>query len=212
MSRRLPQSFYARECLEVACDLVGKELVHGPVRLRITEVEAYRHGGDTANHCRFGRTARNAPMWGPPGHAYVYLCYGIHQMLNLVTDEDGRGAAVLVRAAELVAGEELVRERRRGLSGPQLLTGPGKVAGALGIDTAFSGRPLFALEGLQVHDAEPVRELLVGPRVGVGYAEPAHQRAPWRIAAAGTPWVSERRTLAPLRGSVASFLRQQRGV
>jgi DNA-3-methyladenine glycosylase len=103
MSRPLPQSFYARECLEVACDLIGKQLVHGPVRLRITEVEAYRHGGDTANHCRFGRTARNAPMWGPPGHAYVYLCYGIHQMLNLVTDEDGRGAAVLVRAAELVA-------------------------------------------------------------------------------------------------------------
>jgi DNA-3-methyladenine glycosylase len=210
MPRPLPQSFYARECLEVACDLIGKELVHGPVRLRITEVEAYRHGGDTANHCRFGRTARNAPMWGPPGHAYVYLCYGIHQMLNLVTDADGRGAAVLVRAAELVGGEEVVTARRRGLSGPQLLTGPGKVASALGIDTAFSGRPLFRAGGLALHDAEPVRELLVGPRVGVAYADPEHQSAPWRIAAAGTKWVSERRTLQPLAGSLASFLRAQR--
>ena len=69
--------------------LVGCEIVHGPVRLRITEVEAYRSPGDSANHARSGRTARNAPMWGPPGRAYIYLCYGVHQMLNLVTGCDG---------------------------------------------------------------------------------------------------------------------------
>jgi DNA-3-methyladenine glycosylase len=84
------------------------------------------------------------------------------------------------------------------------------VASALGIDTAFSGRPLFQQGGLEVHDAAAPRELLVGPRVGVGYADADHQNAPWRIAAAGTPWVSERRTLLPLTGSVASFLRRQR--
>lgn len=69
----LPPSFYARDALEVAYDLLGAEIRHGEVRLRITEVEAYRFPDDTANHCRMGRTPRNAPMWGPPGHAYVYL-------------------------------------------------------------------------------------------------------------------------------------------
>lgn len=81
MSVILGEDFYRRDALDVAADLIGKLLVHDTVRLRITEVEAYRHlppPGDTANHCRAGRTARNAPMWGPPGRAYVYLCYGIH--------------------------------------------------------------------------------------------------------------------------------------
>jgi DNA-3-methyladenine glycosylase len=209
MPRPLPQSFYAREALEVAVDLLGKRLVHGDVQLRITEVEAYRHGGDTANHCRFGRTPRNAPMWGPPGHAYVYLCYGMHQMLNLVTDSDERGAAVLVRAAEVVAGHDEVKARRRGQSGPKALTGPGKVAAALAVDTAFSGLPLFVRDGLHLLDDEPPARILVGPRVGVDYAEPAHARAPWRVAIADSAWVSQPKTLLPLQGSVADFLRAQ---
>src|SRR5690606_14899712 len=108
----LPQAFYRRDALTVAHDLIGTLLVRDEVVLRVTEVEAYRVG-DTASHCRAGKTARNAPMWGPPGRAYIYLCYGLHQMLNLVTDEDGVGAAVLVRAAELVSGEATVLERRR---------------------------------------------------------------------------------------------------
>jgi DNA-3-methyladenine glycosylase len=209
MPRPLPQSFYARESLEVACDLVGKVLVHGCVELRITEVEAYRHGQDTANHCRFGRTARNAPMWGPPGHAYVYLCYGMHQMLNLVTDPEECGAAVLLRSAELVRGGDEVRTRRRGIEGPAALTGPGKVAAALGVDTSFSGRPLFRHGALMLRDGAPPARLLVGPRVGVDYAAEAHARAPWRVAAADTLWVSHRKTLSPLDVSVAEFLRAQ---
>lgn len=204
--RILPQSFYARECLEVAVDLVGKLLRHGPVTLRITEVEAYRFPGDSANHCRFGRTARNAPMWGPPGHAYVYLCYGLHQMLNLVTDSDGAGAAVLIRACEPVAGLEHVRARRGDKQGPMLLTGPGKVGSALALDTSFCNAPLFKPGGLTVLDAAPVAELLVGPRVGVDYADPAHRDAPWRIALAGSKWVSQRAPLRPLEGSLARFL------
>jgi DNA-3-methyladenine glycosylase len=206
----LPKSFYARECLEVAVDLLGKHVQHGDVTLRITEVEAYRHPGDSANHARFGRTARNAPMWGPPGHAYVYLIYGMHQMLNLVTDRDGEAAAVLLRAAEVIEGLTTVRARRGGKEGPVLLTGPGKLAAALGLDKSFSGASLTRRGGLVVHDAPAVSELLVGPRVGVDYAQPVHRDAPWRLAIAGTPWVSQRKLLQPLRGDVASFLRKQR--
>ena len=99
----LPQSFYARDALLVARDLLGKLLVRDAVALRITEVEAYRWPGDTANHCRAGRTPRNAAMWGPPGHAYVYLCYGMHNMLNLVTDREGEGAAPFIAIAEKLA-------------------------------------------------------------------------------------------------------------
>jgi DNA-3-methyladenine glycosylase len=209
--RILPQSFFARECLEVACALLGKLLQHGPVTLRITEVEAYRHPGDTANHCRFGPTARNAPMWGPPGHAYVYLCYGIHQLLNLVTDRDGEGAAVLIRACEPVEGLDVVMQRR-GMDkpGPALLTGPGKVGAALGLDTRFSGASLFAGTGLTVRDAPTPTPLLVGPRVGVDYAEPLHRDAPWRLAIANTPWVTQRKLLRPLERDVPAFLEAQR--
>ncbi|MDB4990100.1 MAG: DNA-3-methyladenine glycosylase [Myxococcaceae bacterium] len=216
MPKILPQSFYARESLEVAVELIGKLLRHGPVTLRITEVEAYRFPGDTANHCRFGKTVRNAPMWGPPGHAYVYLCYGLHQMLNLVTDAEGAGAAVLIRACEPVEGLALVQARRGGKEGPVLLTGPGKIGSALGLDTSFNNAPLFSARrgrpgnALQLLDAPPVRELLVGPRVGVDYADPVHRTAPWRVAMAGTRWVSQRATLKPLDKSVAQFLAAER--
>jgi DNA-3-methyladenine glycosylase len=205
----LPKSFYARECLEVAFDLIGKQLRHGEVTLRITEVEAYRHPGDSANHARFGKTQRNAPMWGPPGHAYVYLCYGLHQMLNLVTDADGQAAAVLIRAGEVVKGLDVVQARRGDKTGPVLLTGPGKIGAALALDTGFSGAALFRRGGLEVWDAPAAQAFLVGPRVGVDYAEPAHRDAPWRVALADTPWVSQRKSLTPLRGSVRTFLAQQ---
>ena len=210
----LPQSFFRRECLEVAVDLIGKQLRHGPVTLRITEVEAYRFPGDTANHSRVGKTPRNAPMWGPPGHAYLYLCYGLHQMLNLVTDDVGSAAAVLIRACEPVSGLAQVQARRGGKLGPVLLTGPGKVASALALDSSFNNAPLFgargAASGLRVLDAEPVRKLLVGPRVGIDYADPIDRDAPWRIALADSKWVSQRKTLAPLELSVAQFLATER--
>ena len=210
--RPLPRSFYARECLEVAADLVGKLLCHGPVVLRITEVEAYRHPGDTANHCRFGRTARNAPMWGPPGHAYVYLCYGMHALLNLVTDREAEGAAVLIRACEPVAGHAEIAARRRGQVGPASLAGPGKVAAALGLDVGFSGRSLLDRAGLFVADQPRAQRLLVGPRVGVDYAEPQHRDAPWRLALADTRWVSQRASLRALDQALDAFLESQRCV
>ena len=197
MNPLLPQAFYDRDALLVARDLVGALLVHGPVTLRITEVEAYRWPDDTANHCRAGRTARNEPMWGPPGHAYVYLCYGMHNMLNLVTGAVGEGAAVLVRAAEPVAGLDLVRQRRGGRSGPVSLAGPGKVGAALAVDRGFSHHPLFLEGGLQVWMGSPPVSLLAGPRVGIGYASPEHRQAPWRFADGGSRYVGHWRSLRP---------------
>jgi DNA-3-methyladenine glycosylase len=199
MTRALPRSFFARDVLEVAPDLLGRHLRLGDVVLRITEVEAYRWPGDTACHARSGRTERNAPLWGPPGRAYVYLCYGLHHMLNLVTGDDGEAQAVLVRAAEPVAGLATIRRRRGGKDGPVLLTGPGKIGQALGLDTTWSHRAVYGKDGLLVLPGDPPRDVLVGPRVGIDYAEPAHRRLPWRFAVAGSPWVTERRTLAPSR-------------
>jgi DNA-3-methyladenine glycosylase len=197
MSKALPQSFYARDALVVAEELLGQHIQHAGVVLRITEVEAYRHPGDTANHCRMGRTKRNAPMWGPGGHAYVYLCYGMHNMLNLVTGGDGEGAAVLIRACEPVRGHELILARRKAETvRPVLLTGPGKVASALALDTSFSGHALFRARGpLSVRVGDPPSAIVRGPRVGIGYATSEHQAAPWRLAIAGSVWVSARHDL-----------------
>jgi len=204
MGALLPQGFYARDALLVARELVGCVIVRRSagleVALRITETEAYRHPGDSANHCRAGRTPRNEPMWGPPGHAYVYLCYGMHSLLNLVTGREGEGAAVLIRSADLVSGDEIVRARRAIASSDvaTLLAGPGKVGQALAVSPSTSGTRLFGGGPLAVHAGAPPEALLVGPRVGVDYAEPADRSAPYRFADAGSRVVSQPRTLAPL--------------
>ena len=192
----IDRAFLARDVLEVAPELLGKRLVRDEVVLAITEVEAYFWPGDTGCHARVGRTARNAAIFGPPGTAYVYLCYGIHSLLNLVTGEDGQAQAVLVRACEPVAGLSAVRERRGGKSGPVLLTGPGKVGAALGLDVSWSGHDLLTAGGLELHDGPAPEAVRVGPRVGIDYAEPEHRDAPWRWASAGTRWVSRPGTLS----------------
>jgi DNA-3-methyladenine glycosylase len=199
----LPQAFYARDTLVVARELLGKWIRREGVTLRITEVEAYPPD-DSASHCRMGRTERNAPMWGPPGHAYVYLCYGVHQMLNVVSEPEGAGAAVLIRACEPVEGlAEIVRRRGgvtpRGRSpSPTLLAGPGKVGQALGLDTGWSRHALFRAGGLTIHEAPAPAAILAGPRVGIDYAAPADQAAPRRLAIADCPWVTVRGALRPV--------------
>jgi DNA-3-methyladenine glycosylase len=193
--RRLPQSFYARDALSVAIDLLGKRLRRDSVVLRITETEAYCWPDDSACHNRFGRTARTEVMFGPPGHAYVYLCYGLHSMLNIVTNPPGEAAAVLIRACEPIAGEAVIRRRRGGLDGPVLLTGPGKIGAALGLDVRWSGHPLFTAGGLELLDGDAPSEVLHGPRVGIDYARPEHRDALWRFAIGGTRWVSAPKTL-----------------
>lgn len=189
----LPLRFFARDVLEVAPALLGQLLCRDEVVLRITEVEAYRWPGDTACHARAGRTPRNEALWGPPGHAYVYLIYGMHSLLNIVTGADGEAQAVLVRACEPLEGLPVVQARRGAeTTKPSLLAGPGKVGQALGLDTSWSSHPLHLPGGLTVCAGSPPADIAVGPRVGIEYAAPEHQRLPWRFADADSPWVTKR--------------------
>lgn len=197
MGRLFSGRFYARDALDVAPELLGALLRRGRVVLRITEVEAYRWPSDTANHGRHGRTARNDALWGPAGRTYVYLCYGVHHLLNLVTAKDGQASAVLVRSCEPVAGLDLIRRRRRGAEGFRLLTGPGNVAAALSLDLSWNSHPVYKSGGLEVRSGESPGNILAGPRVGVDYALPEHRHAPWRFAVAESRWVSQRAGLSP---------------
>ncbi|XP_022983051.1 DNA-3-methyladenine glycosylase [Cucurbita maxima] len=194
----LPKEFFLVDALDLAPRLLGKLLRRDDVVLRITEVEAYRPN-DSACHGRFGVTARTAPVFGPGGHAYVYLCYGLHMMLNVVADEVGIGAAVLVRSCAPVSGLETIQKRRGQITDkPVLLTGPGKVGQALGLSTEWSNHPFYAPGGLELLDAPEPENILVGPRVGIEYALPEHVNALWRFAIAGTPWISApKNTLRP---------------
>lgn len=196
MPKPLPKSFFQRPVELLAPELLGCRIVHGPVVMAITEVEAYAGPEDTASHARFGVTQRNATMWGPGGHAYVYLCYGIHNMLNISADVSGRASAVLIRACEPVAGLEEIRRRRgAGKRDATLLTGPGKVGAALEIDPSWSGHPLFRKRDLYLIPGDPPAGVLVGSRVGIDYAAPADRARPWRFAAAANVSVSHPRGL-----------------
>jgi len=201
----IPPEFYLRPVEQVARDLLGRHLRHGDVVLRISEVEAYGGQADSASHCRSGRTARNAPMWEQGGRAYVYFCYGMHHMLNIVTGPAGDGCAILVRSCEPVSGLDLVRRRRGGQDGPVLLTGPGKVAQALGVDLTFSNHLLYRPGGLELLEGTPAAAILRGPRVGVDFArEPDRLRA-WRFALAGSLWISWPKALEPDPGPNRSW-------
>ncbi|XP_022151360.1 DNA-3-methyladenine glycosylase [Momordica charantia] len=194
----LSKDFFLVDALDLAPRLLGKLLRRDDVVLRITEVEAYRPN-DSACHGRFGVTARTAPVFGPGGHAYVYLCYGLHMMLNVVADEVGVGAAVLIRSCAPVSGLETIQKRRSQITDkPVLLTGPGKVGQALGLSTEWSNHRLYIPGGLELLDAPEPENILVGPRVGIEYALPEHVNALWRFAIAGTPWISApKNTLRP---------------
>ena len=179
--------------------LLGMLLVREGVSLRITEVEAYGGSGDSASHARHGRTARNAPMWGPPGHAYLYFCYGVHWMLNVVTGPEGDASAVLIRGAEVASGLEIVLARRGAAKAtPQLCAGPGKVAQALGLDRAFDGHDLLAPGGLELRPGTPPARVLAGPRVGIAFATAPDQARPWRFADGESGAVLHRKLLGPL--------------
>ncbi|MBP7617500.1 MAG: DNA-3-methyladenine glycosylase [Geothrix sp.] len=178
--------------------LLGQLLVRAEVTLRITEVEAYGGPGDSASHARHGRTARNAPMWGPPDRAYLYFCYGMHWMLNVVTGPEGEASAVLIRGAEVVTGLDTVLVRRKAARAtPLLCAGPGKVAQALGLDRAFDGHDLLSPGGLELRPGTPPTSILAGPRLGIGFATPEDQARPWRYADSCSSAVLRKRELAP---------------
>ena len=176
----LPQDFYRRATLDVARDLLGKVLVHrtadGVTAGTIVEVEAYVGEEDPACHAAAGPTTRNAPLYGPPGHAYVYLNYGLHEMVNAVTEPAGFPAAVLLRALEPVEGLALMHERRdrarwrKGkppVKDAHLCRGPGNLTLAMGIDRSLDATPLFA-PPLTIEDRGVVIGAVSwGPRIGI---------------------------------------------
>ena len=186
----LGREFFARSVHEVAPDLVGVTLLVDGVGGPIVEVEAYDHE-DPAAHGYGGRTERNAAMFGPPGHAYVYRSYGIHWCLNLVCEEQGVASAVLIRALEPFHGIDVMRARR-GVDDPRLLcAGPGRLCQALAVSRDHDGSPLDEPPfELLAREAEP--EIATGPRIGITKA--AGQ--PWRYGLAGSKFLSR-----PIRGS-----------
>lgn len=157
---RLPQSFFAREAADVARSLIGCALVHGKRSGMIVETEAYIGPEDRACHARFGPTERTSVMFGPAGRSYVYLCYGIHELFNIVTGPDGHGQAVLVRAIAPLAGLP---------EDPAVGRGPGKVTRALAIDRRHDRLDL-ADGALYVAAHATPPKIATGPRIGVDYA------------------------------------------
>jgi DNA-3-methyladenine glycosylase len=180
----LDREFFARSVHEVAPDLIGCTLLVDGVGGPIVEVEAYDHE-DPASHGFRGETARNRSMFGPPGQAYVYRSYGIHWCLNLVCEEKGVAAAVLLRALEPAHGVEEMRARRD-LDDPRLLcSGPGRLCQALAVTGEHDGLPLNRPPfELRARKGEP--EVVTGPRVGITQAADL----PWRYGLAGSPFLS----------------------
>ena len=181
---RLGRELFERSVHEVAPALVGTSVLVDGVGGRIVEVEAYDHE-DPAAHGYRGQTARNASMFGPPGHAYVYRSYGLHWCLNFVCEPEGVASAVLIRALEPTHGLDVMRARR-GLEEARLLcSGPGRLCQALGITREHDGLPLDE-PPFELLPAEGEAELLVGPRIGITQAADR----PWRYALSGSEYVS----------------------
>jgi DNA-3-methyladenine glycosylase len=193
----VPREFFDRPALEVAPDLPGCVLEHqtadGLVAVALTEVEAYAGEADPASHAYRGRTLRNAVMYGPPGHAYVYFTYGMHFCVNVVCLPEGTASAVLLRAGRVVAGERLAQHRRP-VNGParDLARGPARLCQALAIDRALNGAdlcdPASPLRMRKSAAARSAEETLIrtGPRVGVREGADV----PWRFWLDGEPTVS----------------------
>lgn len=180
----LPRSFYNRPTLTVARELIGARLVRvlDGVKLVgvISETEAYVGEEDLACHAKAGLTKRTAPMYGPPGHAYVYFTYGNHWMLNAVTEREGFPAAVLIRAIQPLEGADVMMERRQGRD----TLGPGKLTQALGItksennaDLTETGSPLRIEAGISVPDSS----VTIGARVGLNSTPEPWLSMPWRF-------------------------------
>ncbi|MGN6742831.1 MAG: DNA-3-methyladenine glycosylase [Amnibacterium sp.] len=189
--------------LAVAPRLLGARLTHrtaeGTVVVRLTEVEAYHgQGEDPGSHAHRGRTPRNAVMFGPPGHLYTYFTYGMHTCANVVCLPEGLAAGILLRAGEVVEGEDLAAARRRGAARRDLARGPARLASALGITLADGGADLLDPDGaflleLPERQAGPVAR---GPRTGVSGPGGDADRYPWRF------WLAEEPTVSPYRRAV----------
>jgi DNA-3-methyladenine glycosylase len=187
--------FYARSVHEVARDLIGCVVRHGETAGRIVETESY-HMEEPACHAYVGLTPRTQTLFGPPGRAYVYFSYGIHSLLNAVCEDEGVGAAVLIRALEPVDGLDQMRARRGVERAQELCSGPGKLTQALGIGLAHNGSSL--VDGpIEVLPRATEPRIVVGERVGITKAV----ELPWRFCDASSahvsrPWPAQMRTAA----------------
>jgi DNA-3-methyladenine glycosylase len=183
----LDVAFFSRSVHDVARDLIGCTVIHARTGGVIVETESY-HAEDAACHAFGGRTARNGPLFGPPGHAYVYLSYGIHSLLNFVAEPEGRATAVLIRALEPSVGIELMHKRRGVDRLEHLCSGPGKLTQALGVGLELNGSPLVdgPIRILGRGAGSRRRAIVTGPRVGITKATDL----PWRFCATGSRFVS----------------------
>jgi DNA-3-methyladenine glycosylase len=188
----LRRAFYERPTLEVARDLVGKVLVHGAAAGVIVETEAYPGRDDLASHSARGITDRTRVIFGPPGHAYVYLIYGMYECLNLVAEPDGQPGCVLLRAIEPVSGVELMRRRRPAARKiEELASGPGKLTRALGVTLAHYGADVTRGPLVVRQPAEPrIIDVVATPRININHCT----ELPYRFIARGNRFVSGRRS------------------
>ena len=189
---KLPRSFYERNTLEVAPDLLGKYIVYhspdGVLSARIVEVEAYIGTDDPACHAARGRTERNSVMFGPPGFSYIYFIYGMYHCLNFVTEPEGKPAAVLLRAAEPVTGLEIMRQRSTNSSPHTFLNGPGKFCRAFGLTRDENNLDLTA-DRLYLEDRqENVKNIVQTNRIGIRTGT----NKLWRFYDGDSPAVSRR--------------------
>ena len=173
---------------EVAPRLLGAVIRLGPVAVRLTELEAYDGATDAASHAYRGPTARNAVMFGPPGHLYLYFTYGMHWAGNISCGPEGVGCGVLMRAGEVIEGLELARSRRGSASDRNLARGPGRLTQALGLHPEHKGSDLLGDGPVKLEPpAELAEMIMVGPRVGVS----VEADRPWRFWIGGSPFVSD---------------------
>ncbi len=182
---QLSQSFYERSVLDVARELIGCEVMVAGVGGTIVETEAYR-GDEPACHAFAGITPRTEPLFGPPGHAYVYISYGIHSMLNFVCEPDGEAAAVLIRAIEPRSGIDAMRKRRGTAAKRSLCSGPGKLAQALGVGLDLNRHPLHSPPFAVCAPTTATGPVVATTRVGISKAVDL----PWRFCAAGSAYLS----------------------
>jgi DNA-3-methyladenine glycosylase len=199
----VPSSFFARGTVEVAPEVLGKYLVRNKngkrMVARIVEVEAYRGSDDPASHAFRGRTPRNAPMFGEPGHAYVYFTYGNHYLLNITTQKAGTPGAVLIRGVQPTEGIEMMRRLRPHVPDSELTNGPGKLTKALGVDKALNGLDMTRKGALFVVDRNESRfEIWRSTRIGIGEAGLNHL---WRFYIRNNPYVSRHKPVRELKFS-----------
>jgi DNA-3-methyladenine glycosylase len=168
-SQLLTQDFYGRQAIEVARDCLGKVLIHGAAAGRIVETEAYLGVDDLAAHSARGITPRTKVIFGPPGYAYIYFIYGMHECLNFVCEPEGQAGCVLIRALEPVAGlETMFRRRKKAKSVHELASGPGKLTQAMGITRKLNGSSLVdgPITVRRLED-EPAFKIDITPRIGI---------------------------------------------